>query len=115
MTYDLYFNEIKIARIFNAVFEFLNCYGKYELSAEFLRDHACSELYAFIEYQLQTAPLLAAEKFDELDESEEEKFANFIDSEDWYLLDETGKKIPILVPMFNNKMDITWRYNVDYD
>jgi hypothetical protein len=113
MTYDLYFNEIKIARIFNAVFEFLNCYGKYELSAEFLRDHACSELYAFIEYQLQTGSLLAAEKFDELDESEEEKFAEFYDAEEWYLMDETGKKIAILVPMFNNKTDITWRYNVD--
>jgi hypothetical protein len=113
MTYDLYFFNTLVAKIENASIEFLNCHGNYVLDADFLASD--SRLKDFVDYTIGVAPLLAAEKFDEINWDEDEKWAEFSDTEDWYLMDETGKKSPILVPLFNNKTDITWRYNVDFD
>jgi hypothetical protein len=111
MTYDLYFFNTRVAAVKNANIEFLNCHGNYVLDADFLANE--STLKDFVTYSIGIAPLLEAENFDAIDEAEEEKYAEFYDAEDWFLIDETGKKIPILAPMFNNKTDITWRYNVD--
>jgi hypothetical protein len=106
MTYDLYFLNTLVAKIQNVSIAFLNCYGNYVLDADFLREHKDSTIMKMIAFQVKNA---------DNDELDDEEFTDLIESEDWYLLDETGKKSPILVPLFNNKTDITWRYNVDYD
>jgi hypothetical protein len=112
MIYDFYFANIKIATIKNAVEEFLNCHGSYILEDDFVNLHSGNDLHAFVESQINNPPPIEASKLEEFDQSEDDRYIHFIDSNDWLLIDQDGEKIPILVPIFNSNIDITWRFNL---
>ena len=88
--------------------EFLNCHGTYVLDAEFSRNKQPALLWQMIQYELQT---FEQDAFATLDD--DEQFAELIESEDWFLLNDTGVKTAIIAPIFNRKTEITWRYNAD--
>ena len=40
---------------------------------------------------------------------EEEQFMDFVDSTDWFLINQAGEKKPILCPIFHDNDEITWQ------
>jgi len=46
---------------------------------------------------------------DEIDYEEEAQFADLIESGNWWLVDQNGKRIAILIPVFCTDNQINWR------
>lgn len=69
-------------------------------------------LAAFIQLSIQQSDCLengTEEAYNLLCLDEEKYFMDFVDSTDWFLMNESGEKRAILCPIFHDNNEITWQ------
>ena len=77
-----------------------------------------SRLAAFIRLSIRESQcfedgLEEGEEFKAICKEVEEHFMDFVDSEDWYLLNEKQEKTPILCPIFHINNEIVWQIDME--
>lgn len=68
-------------------------------------------LFAYIDYSIKAALLLEnrpEEEYDKYVEENESQYLDLIDSKDWFMLDENGKRNNIVIPIFSENNEIVW-------
>lgn len=107
--YDLFFQDIMIGKTTVKEYDFPSCFGEFELTNMNLPEH----INDYISYSIEAQKLMEHDEseWEKFMEANEYKYADLIESEDWYLIDEQGKKEEILVPIFEEN-GITWRWNL---
>jgi len=102
---ELYFQEELVAFLSDSQIEWPRSDSIYRTNKELK-----SELADYIQSSVKCSALI-----DKLDqetrdyiEAEERTFTHLIDSDEWYILDEDGKKHPILVPIFHPENIVVW-------
>ncbi len=121
MQYDLHFRDIRVGAVTENDRDFPNLWGDIEFDAAISQPISKEEarLARFIELNRESIRLADTE--DQQDVTGElnvvdkqlEAFSDYIESDDWMLVDESGKTLPILVPIFRHDGEIVWRWNPD--
>jgi hypothetical protein len=117
--YDLYFGSLKVGVVTQTDSDFPNLWGdiSYDRAVSEPRSEEAARLARFVELNRESIRLVDLE---EEDTSREQKVADaeldanymdYIDSEDWHLVDERGRKLPILCPLLRGSSEIVWRWN----
>ena len=113
MKYHLYHKENMIAVVEEDDADFPTFFGRYALSPS-IDTPALSHIRFYVNYSVRVWPLIEQDRCDEIDVSEEQAFADLIESPDWNLVEaETGRRSPILIPIFCTDNRINWRLNPD--
>ena len=119
MNYDIYFDETKIGTIERLDSDFPNLFGKIEFDIKYLKSN--SELNVRLRKMMELSRRHSAvteieheqDVEEELEElyQQEEPYRDLIESKEWYLIDESGKKELIFSPMIHENNEVTWRWN----
>jgi hypothetical protein len=119
MRYDLYFGDIRVGAVTEKDSDFPNLWGAitYDESMSQPISDERTRLARFLELNQESIRLVDIEH--EQDVSSEldavskqlEAFNDYIETDDWRLVDETGNSLPILVPIFRHDGEIVWRWN----
>jgi hypothetical protein len=101
--YDLVFGTHKIGVVTETGSDFPNLSGtiEYDPALATLRSQKAARLVRFIAFMRESTRLL------DLD-----AYTDYIDSEDWYLIDGDGSWIPVMCPIFHGSGEIVWRWDV---
>jgi hypothetical protein len=68
-------------------------------------------LYNYFDYSIKASELLennTQEEYNKYCEENEFKYLNLIDSKEWFLIDESGKRNNIVIPFFYENNEIVW-------
>ena len=103
----IWYKEIKIAKLDSEDCDFPTFYGKCELLRNIPED-----IKKYIDFCIRTWPLIENDNLNDKYYQEEATFVGFIDSSDWWVTEDGGNKIPILVPIFTSDSGVSWR--LDY-
>ncbi len=108
--YRLFHKDHNIGAVKQKDADFPNCSGEFEPGADELPD----EIRNYIAYSVELERLLNVDEklWLEYMEANEQRHEDLIKSEEWYLIDDGGKKEKILVPIIG-KNTVTWRWDVD--
>lgn len=114
MTEKLFYKETEIASVNFEEFDFPNSFGTFSLNESL--DWSTSEnshLSNFIAHSVKFNQLLDISEAEaiKLIEQEEGQFQDLIDSDEWYMLNEAGKRTAIMIPNFCIVNRIVWRLN----
>ncbi len=117
--YSLFLGTLKIGNVTQADSDFPSLWGRieFENSIAVPETDAARRMARFIElsrhYTRLLETLVEGQESSEQDtiNAELEGYADFIDSDDWHLVDEHGERVPILVPIFHDHDEIVWRWN----
>lgn len=108
MNYKLYLNNQLIGSIVNVATDFSSESGIIKFDSEFeMSEHFKS----YINFCIRCSQLLingSQNDYESYIDLEENKFIDYIDSTDWYLIDTYDIKRTILVPFFCSETEITW-------
>jgi|WetSurMetagenome_2_1015567.scaffolds.fasta_scaffold1570362_1 hypothetical protein len=107
--YKLFYDNILIGNIIQSDENFPNLYGKFEIDNRNLPDY----LIDYLNYSNKCSELFEEDekKWLKYIDKNESKYNDLIESNKWYLTDESGKINKILIPIIG-KNDITWRWNI---
>ena len=123
MVYDLFFRKLKVGVVTYVDSDFPRMFGaiSFERSVVKPASDDAIRLARFIELcREQTRLIDVMDKQDvtkELDENNATMTENYLDlmeTNDWMLIDENGKILPILCPIFSDDGKIVWYWNVEY-
>jgi hypothetical protein len=110
----LYFDSYQIGSIENIDTDFPNFTGDFTLTLSG-NDDLSNQLLKFIDFSKRQSDFYMGEEYDEeLEEKlfdEEETFDNIITSNSWHIIDHSGRKSRILIPIFDSANTINWRLN----
>ncbi len=119
MRYDLFFGTQKVGVVTDVDSDFPNLWGRivYDESLSDPRTDEGARLARFVELNRESIRLIDIEH--ERDVSQElaalntelEGYNDFIETDRWRLIDESGKEHPILVPIFRPGGEIVWRWD----
>lgn len=118
--YRLYFRTLMVGVVKSGDRDFSNLWGNISYNPAILElgSEETLRFIKFVELSWEEARLVELEH--EQDVSEEQKIINarmnahymdYIESEDWYLLDGSNCKLPILCPVLYKDSGIVWRWN----
>lgn len=119
--YDLYFGSLKAGVVIQSDSDFPNLWG------EFIDDPALAEgktpelsrFARFLALNRECTRLMDLEEespaLEEANVELETDYADFIESDDWRLVDLQGRELPILVPLLRGPAEIVWRWNPHRD
>jgi len=108
----LFFGDVELGEVTRENGDFPNCFGRFRPSLKQDMPAIREEIQRYIDYSIE-ADRLAQHDPTECDcftATNEHKFLQLIDSDDWYLVDEQGKRSRILVPNFGTE-GIGWRWH----
>jgi len=119
MRYELHFRDMKIGDVTEDDADFPNLWGTiaYNKSLECPISEEQKRLARFIELNQDSIRLVDLEHeqdvSDELDaiNKELEAFNDYIETDDWFLIADNGKTLPILCPILRYDCEIVWRWN----
>lgn len=103
MPSKLIYQERHIATVVIKSGEFLKFFGKYDLGEDMEGDPIISRVKEFIAFWIRTESMVESEKLDNDWYEEESSFQDLIESDDWWLEDDSGKRTPISVPIFTSR------------
>jgi hypothetical protein len=119
MRYDLYLGDLKVGVVTEEDMDFPNLWGRIEYDESLSRSKAgeAFRLARFLELSRESIRLVDTEH--EQDVSKEldvlnaqlEEYQDYVETDDWFLVDEKGIKHPILCPIFRHCGEIVWRWN----
>ena len=119
MRYELRFRDIHVGIVTLKDSDFPNLWG--DIDYDDVISHPTSEneirMSQFIELNRESTRLVDLEDQEDvaakLDLVNQQlvHFNDYIESDDWLLVNEGGETLPILVPMFRNDREIVWRWN----
>jgi len=104
----LYFKDVLGGAVFLTEANFPSTSGKIEFNLE---NSINGELWHFIEFSIESSDKVIGDPsvYEEFMDKEESKHQTFIDSLDWSLISENGKRIKILVPVFFRNKEVNFR------
>ncbi len=103
---ELYYQDLLIAYLSDSQLEWPRSDSIYQLA-----DNLPSNILAFIESSIKSSRLIENNNEIALQlhiKNSELKFIDIINSKDWYIKDEIGKKYGILSPIFHPNNIIVW-------
>lgn len=120
MQYALCLREIKIGIVTENDCDFPNLMGTiiFDESLTQLSSGEGKRLARFLELNKESSRLVGIEH--EQDVSIElatvnkqlEDYIDYIDTQDWILITDNGKELPILCPIFHTNGEIVWRWDI---
>jgi hypothetical protein len=121
--YDLYFGTLKVGIVTEIDSDFPNLWGDIAYDPALLKPQAgeIARFVKFVELNRESTKLVDME--DEQDTSREQDAVNaelvaymdYVESEDWHLIDTRGRALPILCPILRGSGEIVWRWNPKKD
>ena len=110
--YTLIHKDIEVARVTELYQDFPNLSGNYMLSEHLENEN--SFLFQYVEYSIKSDILMEENygEWEKFSEKEEIKYIDLIESKHWFLVDKTGKKHKIVIPLFYNNNYIGWRWRL---
>jgi hypothetical protein len=119
--YDLHFGSLRVGVVTQTDSDFPNLWGAIVYDAALVKPRAgkAARFAKFLALNRESTRLVDMEH--EHDTSREqaainaelEGFADYIESQDWHLVDERGRELPILCPIFRGDGEIVWRWDPD--
>ncbi len=118
--YELYFGSLRVGVVTQTASDFPNLWGDlaYDRSVLERQSEEAARFCKFVELNHESTRLVDLE--DKQDTSREQEavsaelvahYMDYVESEEWHLLDEGGRKLPILCPILNGSGEIVWRWN----
>jgi hypothetical protein len=118
--FDLYFGPLKVGVVTRTDSDFPNLWGgiTYDPALSEQRSPEVTRFVKFVALNRESIRLLDMEH--EHDTSREQEAVNaeleaqymdYVESEDWHLIDEQGRVLPILCPILRGDGEIVWRWN----
>lgn len=119
MRYDLYLGPLKVGIVTEQDKDFPNLWGQIAYDKSLLNPNteAMNRLARFIDLSCESIRLVDIEH--EQDVADElavlnkqlEQFQDYIDTDDWVLVDDKGERHLILCPILRHGGEIVWRWN----
>jgi hypothetical protein len=118
--FDLYFGSLKVGVVTQSNSDFPNLWGNIAYDPALVEPRS-AELARFVKFVVlnrESTRLLDREH--EHDTSREQEavgaelaahYMDFVESEDWHLIDNQGRLLPILCPILRGDGEIVWRWN----
>jgi hypothetical protein len=118
--YDLHFGSLKVGIITQTNSDFPNLWGdiSYDPVVSKPQSEEAARIAKFLELNSESTRLVDLE--DRQNTSPEQEVVNaeleanykdYIESENWHLIDERGHELPILCPILRGASEIVWRWN----
>jgi hypothetical protein len=86
--------------------------GTIELDATIERlNEETKSLFDYFDYSVKASALLENAPYEEYNrfcQENESKYLTLIDSKDWFLLDQSGKRNNIVIPILSENKEIVW-------
>lgn len=112
MQLRLCFGEVEIGTVAQSGADFPNISGRFELASEIAHQPELQHLVDYICYSCRVNPCINADSLAEIDQTEEDQFIDLIESDRWFLVDDTGTRMQILIPIFHADSTIVWRWRL---
>ena len=113
MNYKLLYGDHIIGDVKEDDSDFPTFFGKYKLISGLQKKPALAHIVSYVDYSIRVWPLIEADRMDAIDYEEEAQFMDLIESGNWWLVDQNGKRIAILIPVFGTDNYINWRLDPD--
>ncbi|MCB9927781.1 MAG: hypothetical protein H6822_36965 [Planctomycetaceae bacterium] len=119
MRYELHFRDFKIGDVIEDDTDFPNLWGRiaYNDSLKCPTSEEQTRLVRFIELNQDSIRLVDLESEQDVSHDldainkELEAFTDYIETDDWLLIADNGKRLPILCPILRHDGEIVWRWN----
>jgi hypothetical protein len=118
--YDLVFGSLKVGVVIQTASDFPNLWGdiEYDPALAKSRSPEVARFVRFVTLNRESTRLVDIE--DEQDVSRElaevnaelEGYTDYIESEDWYLIDADGRRFAIMCPILRGSGEIVWRWDL---
>lgn len=115
-TYTLVLGDLEIGTVHQADADFPNVWGTFSPTPRIDRPEIREHVNHYIAYSREADRLMeedgsAGGRYDAFVTQNERQFLDLIECDDWHLVDPSGKRHPILVPIFGVD-GVVWRWNV---
>ncbi len=118
--YDLFFGSLKVGFVTRTDSDFPNLWGTVAYEPWVSQPHSPAEqrFAQFAALNKETTRLV--DMGHEVDVSREQEavsaeleagFMDYVESEDWWLVDRHGRRLPILCPVLRGDSDLVWRWD----
>jgi hypothetical protein len=113
LLYQLFYGDRKIGEVEVTSGEFPTAHGIFQPCEIAETDPLRSHIQNYINFSMQAATIGEeddyGERWEDFQIAGERDYLDLIDSEAWYLLDASGTKTSITVPVFHGDREISWR------
>jgi hypothetical protein len=119
MRYDLYLGPLKVGIVTEQGNDFPNLWGQIAYDKSLLNSNteAMKRLARFIDLSCESITLVDIEHEQDVADKlavlnkQLEQFQDYIDTDDWVLVDDKGRRHLILCPILRHGGEIVWRWN----
>jgi hypothetical protein len=121
--YELYFGSLKVGIVTQTDIDFPNLWGDIVYDSALSKPQA-EDIARFVNFvALNRESTRLVDMDSEGDTSREqsavnaelEAYMDYVESEDWRLIDQRGRELPILCPILRASDEIVWRWNPGQD
>ena len=118
--YNLHFGSLKLGMVTETDSDFPNLWGDivYDRSLAEPRTDELFRLARFVALNREATRLTDLEDEPSMGAGQESviaerdtQYTDYIESDDWHLIDEQGRELPILCPILRGTAEIVWRWN----
>lgn len=112
--YRLFFGEVELGEVTEEDGDFPSVFGRFTPVDRGDHPDVRRRVHEYAVYSIEADRLAQdeddPEAYDRFAEEHEPEFMDLIESEDWFLVNEAGDRIPILIPVFSVDNGIVWRW-----
>ncbi len=115
--HTLLYRDVAVGTIRPTDVDFPNCCGTFVPTKDTDPPATRERIARFIEYCRESERLMLSldddapdNAWEQFESTHEDEFVDLIECGDWWLVDETGERHPILVPNFGQD-DVVWRWD----
>ena len=113
--FKLCFADIEIAEVQHKESDFPNDFGSWTPLPLSVDVELHRHLREYIAYSIESSRLLdetnAGPEWEDFIGREESRYLDLIEAETWYLVDSSGGRTSILIPIFHHDGGLVWRWN----
>lgn len=119
--YDLYFGALKVGVVLQTDSDFPNLLGTvvYEPWLAQPQSSEAIRLTRFVALNKESTRLVDVEHEEDISREQaavnaelEAEYMDYVESEQWRLVDRSGRELPIPCPIFRGKGDLVWRWEL---
>ena len=117
--YDLVFGSLNVGVVTQTDSDFPNLWGEitYDPALENPQTPEAIRFAKFVALNKESTRLVDTEHEQDVSRelaavtTELEGYTDYIESEDWYLIDAGGRRLPIICPILRGSSEIVWRWD----
>jgi hypothetical protein len=119
--FDLYFGSLKVGVVTKTESDFPNLWGSisYDPALSTPPSPEAVRLSRFVALNKESTRLVDMEQDQDTSRAQtavngelEAGYMDYVESEEWRLVDARGRELPILCPIFRGDGEIVWRWNL---